>query len=314
MSPPISKEWWVAAALTGAAATPAFGQQQLASIDRKQIGVVTSMVPGAAGQPGRMQSAPLVSDGTRDQRIVNDTDRPMHVMFADQSAMTIGPKSAVTLKDFNYNADTKSGNIAVELTKGVLRMVGGLITKKNPAVITTQTATIGIRGGIGIISAEDTDTTAAFLYGDAMEVTPLRRQQPRAEGQATLASLGEPLPDSAFGDGAGQGAPGGPPVVITVPGTGVNIGFTGALTTFRVDTNLLTRLTVALGAVLKPAPAAPGAPPRPVVVPPAIVRETLLGLGITPAAAAALAAQSTVTISVRQATGGTTTTASGGTK
>jgi len=303
MSPPISKEWWVAAALTGAATTPALGQaqQQLASIDRRQIGVITSVQPGAAGQPGRVQSAPLVADGTRDQRIVNETDSPMHVMFADQSAITIGPKSAVTLKDFNYNAEQKTGNIAIELTKGVMRMVGGLITKRNPAIVTTKTATIGIRGGIGIISADDDKTQAAFLYGDAMEVTPLRAPKAVSDAGTPLAGFDDPPAEEHKGEGAGGDFVGNT-ITITQPGFVATVTVTnpGLVELIKLNPGMLAQFTAALSAAITQVrPPAPGTPSTPV--------QTIVPLAIPVPFAGAIPIPIPVTISVRQITGSTTT-------
>lgn len=314
MSPPISKEWWLAAALTGAAATPALGQQ-VASIDRKQIGVVTSVQPGAPGQPGSVQSAPLVADGTRDQRITNDTNAPMHVMFADQSAITIGPNSAVILKDFNYNAEQKSGNIALELTKGVMRVVGGFISKKNPVSVVTKTATIGVRGGISIVRADDDKTEAAFLYGDAMEVTPTR--QPRAVSAADdpLAELGDPAADEGFGAGQSGPGPAPTPIVITVPGFKVDVTFTG-LDVSKLTAGQLSQLTAALSTIVQqitskpaaPAPTPTTTPGKPAAAPPpaTITRTTTVPLTVPiPFVPTAVTIQIPVTISVRQLTGST---------
>ena len=51
-------------------------------------------------------------------------------------------------------------------------MVGGKVTKKRPALIRTNSATVGIRGGITIVQTQGLSTTAAFVYGDELTMTP----------------------------------------------------------------------------------------------------------------------------------------------
>ena len=56
--------------------------------------------------------------------------------------------------------------------RGLLRIVGGKVTKKQPALIRTNSATVGIRGGIGIVQTDGSQVNATFLYGEEMTVTP----------------------------------------------------------------------------------------------------------------------------------------------
>ena len=53
-----------------------------------------------------------------------------------------------------------------------MRLVGGKVTKSNPAIIRTNAATVGIRGGIVFVDSEGDTTEASFIYGDEMSVTP----------------------------------------------------------------------------------------------------------------------------------------------
>ena len=164
MSPPISKEWWLAAALTSASVPAALGQPATTGPQR-QVGVVTSVKSGA------VTYVPLIGDGTRDLPVTNNTDAPMHVMFTDQSAVTIGPKSAMVIKLYEHDAQKKTGNVVIEMAQGLMRYVGGQISKRNGATIRTGTATIGIRGGITVVERENNQTKAHYLFGQSMRVT-----------------------------------------------------------------------------------------------------------------------------------------------
>ena len=93
------------------------------------------------------------------------------MLLLDGTAFSVGPNSSVVLDKFIYNPETGDGSLAIT-AKGLLRIVGGKITKKQPALIRTNSATVGIRGGIGIVQTEGSKTNAIFLYGTEMTVIP----------------------------------------------------------------------------------------------------------------------------------------------
>ena len=77
----------------------------------------------------------------------------------------------MVLDRFIYNPETAEGSLEVT-ARGLLRIVGGKVTKKQPALIRTNSATVGIRGGIGIVQTDGSQVNATFLYGEEMTVTP----------------------------------------------------------------------------------------------------------------------------------------------
>ena len=89
----------------------------------------------------------------------------------DGTSFSIGPNSSVTLDKFIYNPETAEGSLEVS-SRGLLRLVGGKVTKKRPALIRTNSATVGIRGGITIVQTQGLSTSAAFVYGDELTMTP----------------------------------------------------------------------------------------------------------------------------------------------
>ena len=93
------------------------------------------------------------------------------MLLLDGTAFSIGPNSSVVLDKFIYNPETAEGSLEVT-ARGLLRIVGGKVTKKQPALIRTNSATVGIRGGIGIVQTNGSQTNATFLYGTEMTVTP----------------------------------------------------------------------------------------------------------------------------------------------
>ena len=93
------------------------------------------------------------------------------MLLLDGTAFSVGPNSSVVLDRFIYNPQTAEGSLEVT-ARGLLRIVGGKVTKKQPALIRTNSATVGIRGGIGIVQTDGSQVNATFLYGEEMTVTP----------------------------------------------------------------------------------------------------------------------------------------------
>src|SRR6056300_184670 len=93
------------------------------------------------------------------------------MLLLDGTAFSVGPNSSVVLDKFIYNPETAEGSLEVT-ARGLLRIVGGKVTKKQPALIRTNSATVGIRGGIVIVQTNGPQTNATFLYGTEMTVTP----------------------------------------------------------------------------------------------------------------------------------------------
>ena len=87
--------------------------------------------------------------------------------------MTIAPNSDVTIDEFVYNPDTGKGELAMSATRGVLRFVGGKLSKNENAVtMVTPTGTLGIRGGVFLMDlGADGRLDVVFLYGQGLTVT-----------------------------------------------------------------------------------------------------------------------------------------------
>ncbi len=70
------------------------------------------------------------------------------IMMKDDSRMSLGGNSRISLDRFSFNANTNEGNIAINMVKGTFAMISGLLVKHSPesATIKTPTSTAGIRG------------------------------------------------------------------------------------------------------------------------------------------------------------------------
>src|SRR5471032_2384053 len=65
-----------------------------------------------------------------------------HLVFLDGSALTVGPNAQLAIDKFVYDPNTKTGELVINASRGVLRLVGGKISKASPIIVTTPSSTI----------------------------------------------------------------------------------------------------------------------------------------------------------------------------
>jgi FecR protein len=165
MVSPKSHDWWLAAALAGAALPNAVAQPANPGLP---MAVVTD-TSNATG--GKAEAKPVYVDSATSRKFTTGPDGRMHILFSDQSAMTLGPNSELIIEKYQFDSNTKNGSIVANMTKGFLRVVGGLISKKSDTTVKVASATIGIRGGIAMIDANANSVSSTFLFGQSMTVT-----------------------------------------------------------------------------------------------------------------------------------------------
>ncbi len=132
----------------------------------------------------------------------NARDRA-HLVFLDGTSLTVGPSAQLTIDKFVYDPATKTGDLAINASKGVFRLVGGKISKTKPITITTPSGTIGIRGGITIFTVQPTSTTSTFVFGNGMTFTAAGQTQTvtRPGSQVTAAGGAAPGAPTMVGQG-----------------------------------------------------------------------------------------------------------------
>lgn len=174
MPPMDINDWWLAAA--AAAATGFVSQSATAATEvGRQVGVVTSVRAGVVSATNE-RVVYIGNSVAFGERFKTDSTGIIHMLFMDQSSMTLGPNSELVIDEFAFHPQDQRGNIAVNLIKGSLRVVGGFISKltspqgTNSALVRTATATIGIRGGISIVDTQPDQTRGTFLFGEHMDV------------------------------------------------------------------------------------------------------------------------------------------------
>jgi len=137
-----------------------------------KVGVASAVVPQARGT--RPNAEPVVlrvgQDMIADERVITAADGKAQLLFVDGTSLMVGPNSDVVLDRFVFDPETGRGDIAFSATRGVFRLVGGRISKQTAVALRTPTATVGIRGGIGVVETDGQSVSATFLFGDGMSV------------------------------------------------------------------------------------------------------------------------------------------------
>lgn len=101
------------------------------------------------------------------ERVTAGPTGPGQLLLLDQSAVTISPRSELTIDAFVYDPTTRTGQMAINLSHGLMRYVGGRLSKNGTVSIKTPVATIGVRGGIAHVNVlSPTAIEVTLLYGD----------------------------------------------------------------------------------------------------------------------------------------------------
>lgn len=94
-------------------------------------------------------------------RVVTRSASAVGLTLHDGTQMAVGPNAVVTLRNYEFDTTTRQGSLLVDVARGALRMVTGLIARENPraVAINTPTATIGIRGTDFVVEVDGPPST-----------------------------------------------------------------------------------------------------------------------------------------------------------
>lgn len=90
-------------------------------------------------------------------RVVTAGESAVGVTLHDGTQMAVGPDAAVTVQSYQFDPTTRQGSLMIDVARGAMRMVSGLIARQDPAAVkvNTPTATIGIRGTDFIVDVDE---------------------------------------------------------------------------------------------------------------------------------------------------------------
>src|SRR5262249_40713273 len=144
------------------------------AIAQQRVGVSSAVNTTATGTPPGAAARPLVigQDVLYNERIVTNEAGQTQLLFLDESSMSIGPNADLTIDQFVYDPRTGTGKLAMTTTRGILRFVGGKLSKQDEGVtMRTNSATLAVRGGAFIVDqAPNGSLQAVFIYGRGLSV------------------------------------------------------------------------------------------------------------------------------------------------
>ncbi|MEP3046547.1 MAG: FecR family protein [Roseibium sp.] len=139
-----------------------------------EVGVAAAVNSDAFGTPpGGARNTKILGDNViYNERIETGGSGLVQVLLVDGSTFTVGSNSDLVIDEFVYDPDSGSGKLVTTFSKGVVRFVGGRLSKKRGGVtVNTPVGTIGIRGGIANLNLGTDPWVFSLLFGKDLTIT-----------------------------------------------------------------------------------------------------------------------------------------------
>jgi len=147
----VTAQAWAQGAPPTPPAAPPQGNDNRAGFLKSVTGDVKILDSAGASRPARSGDAISTTE-----QLVTAPEAGAGLVLRDGTSLVVGPSSQLDLKQFRYDSTTNDGGMLLQLLRGSMRMVSGLVGKTHPEAVRveTQTATIGIRGTDFIVTAD----------------------------------------------------------------------------------------------------------------------------------------------------------------
>ena len=95
------------------------------------------------------------------------------ILLLDETALTVGEKSELTIDEFIYDPKSKIGKIVSNIKIGTVRVITGEISKKNPdnLEVNVPTGSVGARGTEFVVVTESNEKSTVVLLGPGKKNT-----------------------------------------------------------------------------------------------------------------------------------------------
>ena len=138
--------------------TSVFAEEKL-SIEKQLVGIVGAISGTVKTETRELKAGDKIY---LNETIVAGAGSGTQILLLDQSTFTIGEDSEVVMDTFIFDPATNDGKIVASVKQGSLKVISGLISKKNPDSLTVEVpeGTLGSRGTEfqTIVSKGKTDT------------------------------------------------------------------------------------------------------------------------------------------------------------
>ena len=89
------------------------------------------------------------------------------ILFLDETVLTVGENTELTIDDFIYDPKTNDGNFVTNIKSGTVKFITGKISKKNPDNLEVKmpAGTLGARGTEFLIQSNSEQESKVLLLG-----------------------------------------------------------------------------------------------------------------------------------------------------
>ena len=94
------------------------------------------------------------------------------ILLLDETALTVGEKSELTIDEFVYDPQSKVGKIVSNIKIGTVRIITGEISKKNPdnLEVNVPTGSVGARGTEFVVVTDSDEKSTVVLLGPGKKI------------------------------------------------------------------------------------------------------------------------------------------------
>ena len=135
------------------------------------IGVI-----GAAVGEIKNQNNEILQNGSKiffGDTIVSKKNANAQILFIDQTVLTLGEDTEMTIDEFIYDPKNNEGSFVSSVKSGTVKFITGQISKNNPEDLEVKVpaGTLGARGTEFVVLAEKNNQSTVVLLGPGPENT-----------------------------------------------------------------------------------------------------------------------------------------------
>ncbi len=140
----------------------------------EKVGVAAAVTPDAfSSLSGSPQSQLNIGKSIFYNERINTTGSGLvQVLLVDGSTFTVGPGSDLVIDKFVYDPKKGTGQVTASFSKGVMRFVGGKLSKNDGGVtVNTPAGALAIRGGIAFVDFKSAKNfSILFVFGEYLKL------------------------------------------------------------------------------------------------------------------------------------------------
>ena len=99
--------------------------------------------------------------------IISSSQSNAQILFLDQTVLTLGEKTEITIDEFIYDPNNNDGSFVSTIKSGTVKFITGQISKKNPdnLEVKVPAGTLGARGTEFVVLSEAKNESTVVLLG-----------------------------------------------------------------------------------------------------------------------------------------------------